>query len=156
MDPLSVLLTALISGAAAGLRPTVTQAVKDAYGAVKAHLQERYSDVSVDQLEKDPSSAARQGVLKEELGDADAASDKDLLALTRRLLNQIAKMPTDALDAAGVDLHKVRAAAITIEDVSTIGSDAAAVRLHEVEASGDIIIRGIHKGGSGPKGERRS
>jgi hypothetical protein len=36
MEPVSLIVTSLALGAAAGLKPTAEQAIKDAYGALKS------------------------------------------------------------------------------------------------------------------------
>jgi hypothetical protein len=43
MDPLTRLVTALAAGAAAALKPTVEQAVKDSYAALKGLIQRAQS-----------------------------------------------------------------------------------------------------------------
>ncbi len=68
MNPLTSLVTALAAGAAAALKPTMEQAVKDGYAALKGLIQRKYVQVQVDQLEANPSSKNCRGVVEEELG----------------------------------------------------------------------------------------
>jgi hypothetical protein len=63
----TALVTALAAGAAAGLKDTAAQAVKDAYAKLKGLIRTRYPNVSIDQLEQQPTSKARQGVVGEDL-----------------------------------------------------------------------------------------
>jgi hypothetical protein len=67
MDPLTSLVTALAAGAAAALQSTVEQVVKDSYAALKGLIQRKYTQVNVDQLEANPSSKSRRGVVEEDL-----------------------------------------------------------------------------------------
>ena len=56
MDPITIILTALVVGAAAGLKPTAEKAVKDAYAGIKSLIKRKYGQVKVDILESDPAS----------------------------------------------------------------------------------------------------
>lgn len=91
MDPISLaIVTAL-----ANLSQT---AIQDAYKAFKVALQKKYgikSEVleSIDKLEQKPDSKARQSVLQEEVADAKADQDPDLLQTANDLLEQIKELP---------------------------------------------------------------
>ena len=39
MDPVTIIVSALVAGAAAGLQPTAEQAIKDAYNGIKALMR---------------------------------------------------------------------------------------------------------------------
>ncbi len=67
MDPLTSIVTALAAGAAAALKSTVEQAVKDGYTTLKALIQCKYSQVNIEQLETNPGSKSRRGVVEEDL-----------------------------------------------------------------------------------------
>ena len=88
MDPLSMVTSAVIMGAAAAVQDTAGQAVKDAYGALKTLIARKFARAggALDQLEQKPDSQNRQGVLREELEDAGAAADAEVQAAARRLL----------------------------------------------------------------------
>jgi hypothetical protein len=79
MDALTSLVTALAAGAAAGLKPTVEQAVKDSYTGLKGLIQRKYAQVSLDQLEANPTSKSRRGMAEEDLGAAVADQDAEVL-----------------------------------------------------------------------------
>jgi hypothetical protein len=63
MDPLTSLVTALAAGATAALQSTVEQGVKDGYAALKGVIQRKYGQVNVDQIEANPTSKNRRGVM---------------------------------------------------------------------------------------------
>ncbi len=93
MDPLTVLVTALVTGAAQALKPTAEQAVKDAYAGLKALLLRKFGDRpdvrdAVEKVEQKPDSQGRKAVLQEELEAAQAHTDEELLAAARALLEQ--------------------------------------------------------------------
>jgi hypothetical protein len=83
MDPVSIVVTALAAGAVAGLKPTAEQAVKDAYHGLKAVIQNKYKKANVQQLEEKPESKAKQESLAEDLRDAGAETDEELLRQAR-------------------------------------------------------------------------
>ena len=103
MDPVSVVVTALAAGAAAGLKPAAEQVVKDAYAGLKALIQRKWQQVSVNQLEANPASEARQAVVKEDLARTNAANDRDLLALADKVLDAVAQHARVAAAGRGFD-----------------------------------------------------
>lgn len=59
MDPITVIIAAVVTGAATGLGSAATEGVKDAFQALKSHLRTRYgwdSDVNraIDDVERSP------------------------------------------------------------------------------------------------------
>ena len=92
MDPTITLITsALTTGATLMLQSALKEAAKDAYQGLKRRLQERGKpdlNDAVAKLEAKPDSASRQAVLAEELETAGAAQDDELLRLARALLEQ--------------------------------------------------------------------
>lgn len=146
MDPITA---ALAAGAAAGLTNVAAQAVQDAYGRLKTALSDRFPQlgVHVQALEARPDSQPEQSSLAEELADAGAEHDAELLQLAQALLAAIQQEAPDAAVRAGVDLEKMRAGgSIVIEDAR--GGDVG-VRGRDWLATGDIKISGA-RGGSDP------
>jgi|1186.fasta_scaffold354253_1 hypothetical protein len=60
MDPVTVIVSALAVGAAAGVKETAAAGVKDAYAALKRLLGERYGGVDVAAVERRPESEAKR------------------------------------------------------------------------------------------------
>ena len=91
MDPVTLtIITALGNLAQA--------AIQDSYTAFKAALQKKYGIKSelleaVDKLEQKPDSKARQSVLQEEVANAKADQDSDLLQTAKVLLEKIKETP---------------------------------------------------------------
>lgn len=93
MDPITVIVTALVAGAAAALKATAEQAVKDAYAGFKRLILDRYGhngDVTqaVAQLESKPDSAGRKTTLQEELAATSADKDQEVLDRAVALLKE--------------------------------------------------------------------
>jgi len=142
MDPISVVVTALAAGAAAGLKPAAEQAVKDAYAGLKAFIQQKWQQVSLGQLEANPTSEARRSVIREDLEQSGAAKDRELLALADRVLEAVSRHAPDTARSLGVRLEDISGGgSLRIADVTAgdIGVDA-----RKVSVQGDIEISGIH------------
>ena len=96
MDPVTAAtVAALASGVTSGL---AQQAVSDAYTALKARLSGICGGNSsaleaVGRLENRPDSAARAGVVAEELAAAGAGEDAELVELAEALLSRIEAQP---------------------------------------------------------------
>ncbi len=147
MEPVTTsIVTALVSGAVAGLKPTVSQAVKEGYEGLKALLKHKYSHVSIDQLEANPTSKARRAVVEEDLQKTEAEKDPEVLQQVKALLDALQSQPPEVMSAVGVDLEDITGASLTIQDVTASGTG---VKAAQVKTSGDITIRGVRAGGSG-------
>ena len=72
MDPISVIVGALVSGAAAALKDGAVSAVKSAYEGLREVIRRKFGDVDIEVIEKNPDSKSRQDVVKEELEKAGA------------------------------------------------------------------------------------
>ena len=145
MDPITIIMTALASGAAAGLKPTAEKAIKDAYEGIKKFIKKKYSKVSVDMLENDPSDVARQEVVKKDLEKVDASSDADLLRQAKVVLEAVQQYAPETASAVGVSLEDIKGASLTIDDIIASGTG---VSVKKAEFEGDIKISGVRAGNS--------
>ena len=130
MDPITIIVSALAAGAAAGLKPKAEQAVKDAYNGLKALILHKYGKLSVDALEQKPESKAKRSSVAEDLSDAGAAQDTELLDQAMALLDAI-KVHAQA-EAAKLNIN--------LEDI-----ESAYFKLKSSAAEGDVNI-GLKKG----------
>jgi len=94
MDPVTLVVSALLGGLTAGLTDTAKSATKDVYDALKSRLMkkaEKNEDAqdAIAKIEKQPDSKARQELLKEELGKLSLDNDEELLKLARSLLDAL-------------------------------------------------------------------
>jgi hypothetical protein len=93
MEPLTLIVTALTTGAALGLHATANQVVQDAYAGLKRLLVDRYgsqADVAdaVERVEAKPESEGRKLTLTEELEATGAPEDAEVLDRAQTLLKQ--------------------------------------------------------------------
>ncbi|HXT79972.1 MAG TPA: hypothetical protein VN702_10425 [Acetobacteraceae bacterium] len=144
MEPISAIALSLAIGAGAVAGQEVVSAlVKDAYGKLKDLIARRYPKVSVAQLEEAPDSKNRRAVVEEDLTDAGAGQDNELLAAAHELTEAIRQHAPGAAAAIGVDLKDVEAANLRLADIAASGTG---VRLEKGRFSGDIDIRGVRAG----------
>jgi ParB-like chromosome segregation protein Spo0J len=146
MDPITIVITAIALGAAAGLKPTTEQVVKDAYVGLKTLIQKKYAHVDLNLIEGDPASKMRQGVLAEDLQKTSAAQDEELLVRAKAVLDTIEKHAPEAAKSVGVNLEDIKGASLKIEDIIASGTG---VNVKKAELQGDIEIRGIRAGETG-------
>jgi hypothetical protein len=91
MDPITIIVSALVAGATAGITSVAEQGVKESYNKLKELIQRKFGDKgdtlsAVEQVEKKPESSGRQQVLMEELADAGAGQDAQVLQAAQDLL----------------------------------------------------------------------
>lgn len=143
MEPVSIIVTAIAGGALAGLKPTAEQAVKDAYAGFKALLRRKYGSVDVTPIENKPESQVKRDSVAEDLRDAGAEQDPELLEAARALLELLKNRAPETGPAIGVDLEKVTAAALRIREVK---SEGTGVRVRDSQFTGDIEIGSVNAG----------
>jgi hypothetical protein len=149
MDPISIILAALVAGAAAGLKPAAEQAIKDAYDGIKGLIKRKYAGVHVEVLESGTVTAARKDVVREDLTGAGAGEDQELLKQAQVMLEAIRKHAPEAARAAGVVIEGTESGGITVSDIR---SEGTGVLIRDGKIQGTIDIRGVRAGDGGSKG----
>jgi hypothetical protein len=96
MDPLTLIVTALVTGAAAAAKDVGGEAVKNAYNGLKTLTSEKFGakanvETAIASIEQKPDSDNRKGVLKEELEAAGADKDAELLKQAQALVELLKK-----------------------------------------------------------------
>src|SRR5262245_9339806 len=143
MEPLSLVFTALATGATAALKPVAEQGVKDAYASLKALIQRKWNRVEIESLERDPTDADRRALVKKELERADGLVDREVLERAQTLLAAVRQHDPAAATEAGITLEDLEAGAeVDIEDVVAQG----AIAIKRVKAGGTIQIKGVRAG----------
>jgi len=138
-----VIVSAVAAGATAGMKDTAAGAVKDAYAGLKRLITDRYDAVDVTPVERRPESAAKRDSLAEDLQDAGAESDAELLEAARTVLAAVAEHAAGIGPALGIDLERLEAAAVRIRDVA---ADGTGVRGRDWNVTGDVEISGVRAG----------
>ncbi|MEU2013861.1 hypothetical protein [Nocardia sp. NPDC019302] len=143
MDPVTLVAAAVAAGAAAGLTDTAKQAVVDAYQGLKGLISGRYHSVDMAIVESRPEAASRRVVLAEELAEAGAGDDQELLTAAQHLLQVIQEQAPQAAETVGVRLTRVQAGEIEITDIASEGSAFIA---EDTSVAGTLRVSGIQAG----------
>src|SRR5437870_4302747 len=96
MDPLTVIMAALLAGAAASAETTASAAVKDAYNGLKTLVQRRFkgkpeSQLALSKHEEKPE--VWESPLKEALRESDAHQDDEIVKAAQELLGLMNLQP---------------------------------------------------------------
>ena len=147
MDPISMIVGALVAGATVALKDTAAQAIKDAYAGLKSLIVNRYGSVagSVLELEKSPDSDARAAVVQEGLGKTDAAQNTELLDKARALIKLVEEHDPEVARTFGLDLRDISGKSLKATDVIAESSSgpATAVQVGKAKIREDIEFKGI-------------
>lgn len=140
MDPISVIMTALVLGIANGLKPTAEQAIQDLYTGLKTIIIDKYK-VSLANLESKPDSTAQREAVKENLAELDADADQILLDKAKLLIETLRQTNPQAVK--GVVIEDIRAVNVNISRVKSTGDG---VKAKGVTATGDFNISDVTAG----------
>lgn len=144
MEISSIIVTALVLGATAGLKGIIEKSIKDSYIALTKLIKSKYKDkVSLDLLEKSPDSPSRQAVVKEDIVNCGADKDSEVLLGVTALFDSLIKSKSLSSSLVGVSLDDVQAFNIRIKDVI---SDGSGVTIQHAKVKGDIQIEDIVAG----------
>ncbi len=143
MDPVTLIVSAISTGAAAALKTTANEVVKDAYQSVKTLIQRKFSKIDLCPIEGHPESKDNRASLRKDLEAVKAGEDIELREHVARLVSAVEKFAPFAAASVGVDLANLTAASLTIADVSAPG---AGVKVSDSHFTGDITITQVRAG----------
>ena len=148
MEPISIVMSALVMGAAMGLKSTSEEVIKDAYTGFKKLIQERYAQtkVAIDLIEQDPLSETYRVAAQDLLNKTKIAQDEVILTKALALLDNIHKKMPNAFEIVGIDLKDIEGATLNIEGVI---SENVGVRVKDGKFSKDINIKNVQAGSKG-------
>jgi len=140
MDPVTLILTALVAGAGAGLKGAVSSAVTDAYNGLKGLVRRKLAarpdgELVLARHEADPQVWERP--LAQELTAAGASDDRDLVSAAQALMQLV--------DAAGSAAGKYTV--VTASDHSVAAGEDV-----NITASGGGTAAGVIHGNVAPPG----
>jgi hypothetical protein len=100
--------------------------------------------VSVEQLEKQPASEARQAVVAEDLERDGASKDAELVKLAQTVVALIQQQGSDVARSIGVDVGKLDKANVTLGNVTVTGKGVTGLKMDDVSDStlriGDVSV----------------
>lgn len=105
MDPVSIIVAAVVAGAASGLGDAVKSEVTSAYAALRNALRERFSDRPVvasplERLERKPDKAGRQEALRIGLAEVGVDAGDELVELAQTVLAEAGTTAENVLKVA--------------------------------------------------------
>ena len=99
----------------AALKGTVSEAVKDAYKALKERVA-HWAGGDVEALEKSPTSAGRQAVVAEAINDQSTEEQAFLRSLADRLIAALKQHAPVGLDIGRLEALEVRLGSISVTE----------------------------------------
>jgi predicted phosphoribosyltransferase len=143
MDPITMIVTALVAGAVAAGKDVAAQAVQDGYAGLKALIVRKFGEKgnvasALAGVEKKPDSETWQAGLKEELETAGAAQDAVVMTQARALLDLLKEHgPTP-----GASYHaELRGSGAIAQGEGAVAAGAGGV------AAGGNVHGGVHVSG---------
>lgn len=95
MEPISLILAALVAGVTAAAKDTAGKAIKDAYEGLKSLIKKKFADKGkaddsdiIDKHERKPDSKAVKALLEEELIEAEIDKDEEVLKAAQEVMNK--------------------------------------------------------------------
>ena len=92
MDPVTLIVTALVSGAAAAAKDTASEAIKDAYGALKGLIARRFSgkpDAELALTKHEEKPEVWDAPLRDALVEAGLEKDSEAVKLAQLLMMRL-------------------------------------------------------------------
>jgi hypothetical protein len=92
MDPISLIIAAVLAGASDGLKDAAGEAAGDAYRGLKELLRRklagnRAAEITLDEIDRDPE--AWQKPLESQLRESSVGEDQDVICAAQQLLERI-------------------------------------------------------------------
>lgn len=141
MDPITIIVGALVVGAKTGLTDVAGQAIKESYAGLKTLIKDRYQRAPVEMLESEPDDKGRQAILQQDLAKVGADKDPEVLEEAKKVLEAVEKQePGGVKSIVGLEMNKVRAVNLRVGKVMAEGDG---VIINESEFSGDIELNEI-------------
>lgn len=118
-------------------------AVKDAYGALKRLIADRYNrGGGIAALEEDPTSETQRRALAEGLAKTGLAKDAEVLTKAKELSQALAETPREALTRAGVHIGELDAINARFADIEVTGSGTG-VDIGKAKLQGDLTVGNV-------------
>ncbi|MEU4705613.1 hypothetical protein AB0G00_04205 [Nocardia salmonicida] len=132
------------AGAGAGLTEAAKLAVTDAYARLRQILGSRYPGVDLSGVERRPGSEAKRGSLAEDLSEAGAENDEELLAAAQQVIDTIGEHTPEAFERIGMDLTDLEVGGSF--NAHGIHGTNTGIRLHRAKIAQDFNASDITAG----------
>lgn len=125
MDATTIILAALIGGAAAGLKSVTERALKDAYQVLRDALVTRDPGVkrAIELMEVDPKVDAHRQAARSAIEASHVHDDKEVVLKAQDLLSQLIQHDPDSATAVDINIDEILVMTnVSFEDLSTTGN----------------------------------
>lgn len=109
MDPINLIITALLTGAASAAKDTASTAIKDAYASLKTLVRRRFEGKAAAQAalaESEKKPEAWKAPLEDALKETNADNDAAILESARYLLQII--QPNQTIKEYNITVHNAK------------------------------------------------
>jgi len=150
MDPVTLIVTALATGAAAAAKDIGGDAIKSAFNGLKGLIAKKFGgkanvESAIASVEQNPNSENRKGVLKEELETAGADKDEELMAQVQAFLKLLEEkgVSTGVSQAIGTATATASQGGTAVGAIQ-VGGNAGAINIGNktTDRSGGVNISG--------------
>lgn len=96
MEPISLIVTALVAGAVAAAKDTAEKGVKDTYQGLKTLIKRKFANDALAQamVEAKPEDIKKdEGLLKDKIVEAGVDKDNEITKLAQDLLDKLQEQP---------------------------------------------------------------
>jgi hypothetical protein len=143
MDPVTIIVTALAVGAAAGLQEgfqdVAKQAITDAYAGLKSLIQRKFNQINLSVIETKPDDKHLQAFVEDQLRQAEVDKDPEVVEQALVVQRTAREQAPDLARAAGVILIDIEAEKDII--FKNIPTDLHAERVKS--RTGKIHVEGV-------------
>jgi hypothetical protein len=142
MDPVSIIVAAVIAGAASGTTDAVKEEVKTVYSALRERLFDRFRDSVLvkkflTDVEREPTDE-NQKYLAESLSNGGITDSDELVAMANRVVEADGRPPSEILQFSTVGKNaKVESSGTSIDGLSQ-DSTARIFHRHDIGENADV------------------
>ena len=135
MEPISMIIGALVAGAVAASKDVAEQAIKDTYAGLRALLKRKFGESSklaraVDDLDSDPQDKQYKESASHRIQEAEAHKDQEVVAQAKELL--------DLLKAKGEITEATYQVTVQGSGAAAVGPGATAAGERGVAIGGSV------------------
>lgn len=150
---IAAIVNAVAAGAAAALKDTTAQAVKDAYHAVKSHIQRRFRHVDLAAIERKPESESKWASLGEDFEDTGADEDEKLLELVEALAKAVEEHDPQAAETVGVNIEGLKSDIARFRRIKAKGEGVTGASVRDSEI-GELEVEDVEADSSASSPEK--
>ncbi len=141
---MSLVSTAIIAGATAGLSDVAKGAIQDLYKALKSLVLAKTSDVKFDEIDADPENAENRNEIARKLDPFDLENDPEIRLAAEKLIKKVLSESVPLDKGALISIKELKAdKGVFLEDIDL---DRRLFEAEKVETKGEFRAKTIRAG----------